>query len=268
MSNRKRRLGTLLLGLLLVALAGSIWAYFGRAACGSCQGAAANQVGQTLAGAGVAYYAILLLAAVLGGPSRFVLGGILLAAGVHGVLLSSLLATGNFCPPCLLTGGAAILAMIASFFLDPQNLVRASVILPASAVAAHVFVALAVGISAGGGNAAGPPDLPPAAAREFGRPVPKPGTARMVIYFRADCDVCQKLERDVLPGLMREFGEVLTVERRSAESLPEMPTPTLILSGSGGRVMFPGLPPLPDLRAAILKTLGEKDERQALLPAP
>jgi hypothetical protein len=82
----------------------------------------------------------------------------------------------------------------------------------------------------------------------------------MVVYTRPDCGYCMELEREILPDLIRDFGDRLQIERRSAQTLPGIPTPTLILCGSQKRRMFPGLPSREDLRRAIESVMGENHE--------
>jgi len=87
----------------------------------------------------------------------------------------------------------------------------------------------------------------------------------MVVYTRPDCGYCMELEKDVLPGILREFGSRLSVERRSAEALPGIPTPTIILTGSERRRLFPGLPPEAVLREAISNVMGEDHDHETVL---
>ena len=94
------------------------------------------------------------------------------------------------------------------------------------------------------------------------------GKARMVIYTRPDCGYCMELERDVLPEITRAYGARLLVERRSAESLPGIPTPTLILRGAEKRRMFPGLPSREELRRAIETVMGEDHDRETVFEKP
>lgn len=208
---------------------------------------------------GVVYYSLLLGASLLLGRTRLVWSGILLAASVHAALLVILLTRGGLCPPCMVTGAAAIGAAVISCFIEPDNLARASVILPGVALATQVSV-FALGLFSG-------PDASGAKAMSSATPDFSAGTVKMVVYERGDCIYCQRLRADVLPGLGQEFGQLLEVEHRSAEDLPGLPTPTIILSGGGGRRSFPGLPPAETLRQAILETLGGLHDRQAMLPA-
>src|SRR5689334_7504581 len=125
MTRPERRLSWLwvaTLGLVLVALLGSVWATFLAKDCASCGGTVGSASGRALAQAGVVYYVLLFGAGLLLGRSRLVWNGILLAASVHGVLLVILFTRREPCPPCLLTGLAVLGAAAMSFFIEPYNL--------------------------------------------------------------------------------------------------------------------------------------------------
>jgi hypothetical protein len=259
MNRTERTLWRALLALIGAALLGSLWAAFFREGCASCGGSTASAGGQALAKAGVLYYLLLLGAAFRLGPSLLVWRGVLLAAGIHAALLVVLLTRGAPCLPCLVTGAGAIGAAVLSCCFEPCNLARASIVFPAAALVTQVTV-LALGMFPGletSGTKSSPP-----VARAF-----TPGMAKILIYERSDCIYCRRLRDEVLPGLTKEFGRRLEVEHRSADDLPGLPTPTIILMGAGGRRSFPGLPDADALRQAILETLGDRHDRQALLPA-
>jgi len=262
MARSRRLLSTLwmaTLGLVVLALLGSVWAAFFTRDCASCGGTAGSASGRALSQAGVAYYALLFGAGLIVGRSRVVWSGILLAASVHGVLLVILVTRREFCPPCVVAGLAAVGAAALSCFIDPYNLARASVILPGAALATQLS-AFALGAFSG-------PAVPGVQALPEPAQHWKAGTVKMVVYERPDCVYCQRLRSDVLPGLTLEFGRRLDVEHRSAEGMPGLPTPTILLTGAGGRRSYPGLPSSEVLRQAILETLGELHDRQAMLPA-
>src|SRR5262245_47140754 len=113
------------LGLILLAVLGSVWAAFLARDCASCGGTAGSASGRVLAQAGVVYYVLIFGAGLLLGRSRVVWSGILLAASVHGVLLVILVTRRELCPPCLVTGLAAVGAATMSCFIEPYNLARA-----------------------------------------------------------------------------------------------------------------------------------------------
>lgn len=245
------------LALLLAALS-SAWALAGGEGCGNCAGASALLGGKGLALAGLAYYAILLTVATAVGPCVVVHAGILLAAGIHVGLTGLLVHAGIFCPPCFAAAAAAVAAFVC-------ELLTAEVY----PLGLHFFLPLAVFVIQGWAFFTG---FLPAAAEakavvrrtaeeEMRVPAAAPGRVRMVVYSRADCGYCIRLERDVMPELVRDFGDKLAVERRSAEDLPGIPTPTLILSGAGGRHLFPGLPPVAMLREKIEDLMGESRAR-------
>jgi hypothetical protein len=249
-------LWNLLLGLISTALLGSIWAGFFAGGCGSCAGATGGT--GTLGRAGAAYYALLLGAALMMGRSRLVWVGLLLAGSMHASLLALLFTRGELCLPCVVTGAAAIGAATIACILEPFNLARVSVLLPGVALATP-FAVFSLGLFTRQ-EAAGMRALPTVT------PERRPGTVTMTVYERADCVYCQRLEEEVLPALVREFGQALEVERRSADEIPGLPTPTIVLSGPGGRRAYPGLPGGDTLRQAVLETLGGPHDGQAMLP--
>jgi thiol-disulfide isomerase/thioredoxin len=257
MTPQERRLRNILVGLLAVALGSSLWAALDPQGCTSCGEARALFGGKALAFLGVAGYALLLSAALAWGPSRVLTAGLQVAA--------LLFQKGLWCPPCLAAGTAGILALAVSFRLAPARFARTAYLLPAAALLLQ-----AVLISSG---AAGPEAesrkaaAAGRAAEEEASHIKAPSSrAHLVAFTRPDCGYCLDLERYVLPRLEAEFGDALAVTLRSAQHLPALPTPTILLSGPGGRRRFPGLPPQEELRAAILEVLGGTHESQALLP--
>ena len=265
MANTTSKLWISIQVLLGTALAGSIWAFFASQGCGSCGGAAAGEGGSILAALGIAYYAILLCGSLLLGPSKIVFGGITVAAGVHVSLLALLLSRGVFCPPCFLTGGAAISAIILSFFLDGQNLARATWTLPGTALAWNVLAIYGLGI-------ASPPiqdrgDALEAAVQHESetREESISDQVRMIVYSNPQCHYCQQLKEEIAPRLKAEFGNLLAVEWRPASEFPGMPTPTIFINRGEFQMMFPGLPSEQVLRDTILDAQG-KDTASAMLP--
>jgi hypothetical protein len=243
----------LLFGLALATLA-AFWGALGSPGCRPCEGLAATFLeGRHLAMLGTLYYSLLLATAILWGPQLLVFSGITIVVALHGQLLILLVQGKLLCWPCLVAAGGAGAAQVAAVVLDPSTIYRSSVLLPAAAVAFQAWAFLSGGIP----MPKHPGETPSEIARdERGAPPIEPGKARMVIYTRSDCGVCMELEHDLLPPLLREFGEKLVLERRPAEALPGIPTPTIILSGSQKKRFFPGLPPAADLRAAIETVMG------------
>jgi hypothetical protein len=251
-----------LVGSLLVAALAAFWGALGGAGCRSCEGVAGIFQGTHLATLGTVYYSLLFAVAVLAGPHLFVFSGIMIAAGVHGPLALILFQSQLFCVPCLLAAAAAGTALVAAIILEPSNAFRASLILPAAAFALQTWVLFSGGVPLRGETK---PDVERIAREELVSPPVERGRARMVVYTRPDCGYCMELERDILPGLTRDFGAALEVERRSAEALPGIPTPTIILTGFMSRRFFPGLPPVEDLRSAIASVMGEDHGRETVL---
>jgi hypothetical protein len=258
---RKRRsFFALLLGLVGLALLGALWAWRAREGCGACGAARDLSGGGSLAPVGAVTYAILLASGALFGPSRFLFGGLLLAAGVHLALFLVLVQRGVFCAPCILTGLAAIVAAVLSFVIDPTNLARAGFLIPAGAVAAPMALFWAGGI------------MTPTLARSNHALYEAPslrehparsGGVRMTVYGRAGCPYCVELEEHVIPELRREFGERLDVFGEEAPA--GIPTPTIVIGGAKGTV-FPGLPPIEDLKTALRSAIEGERHEQALPP--
>lgn len=251
--NPAGRAWKLLILALLLAMAGSAWAWFAGAGCGSCTVASHTFQGRSMAAAGLFTYAFLLLAALTAGPSQFLHAGTFLAAGVHAGLIAILIRLGIFCAPCVFTSLAALGALVSSLAFEPSQAYRAGVLTP---VAAGVVQAAAL-FSGELSVVASPPERAERIVEPDLLVAPAlRGTVRMVIYTRPDCGYCQELERDVLPVLVGQFGSRVAIERRSARDLPGIPTPTIILSGADGRRLFPGLPPTEDLRRSIETLMG------------
>lgn len=247
-----------LLASLALAAALSTWGAVEGPGCGSCEGARELLPIKHLATLGTLYYSALFLVAIFSGPSIFVYSGVMIAAGVHGPLVALLIQAKLFCGPCLLTAAAVAVAAGSSILLTPTNAFRGSLLFPGTAFVVQTWILFsgAVPIEAQVRSSA-----EHIARDEFVSPPVEAGKARMVVYTRPDCGYCMQLEKDVLPGIVREFGNRLSVERRSAEALPGIPTPTIILTGSERRRLFPGLPPEEDLRLAISNVMGEGRDR-------
>jgi hypothetical protein len=264
MNPHEPRLRKILVALLAIALGASLWAELEPQGCSSCREARALFGGKALAFLGVAGYAILLSAALAGKPWRLLFAGLQIACGVHGALFALLIQKGLFCPPCLAAGAAAFLALAFSFRIDPARFAETAYLLPAAALLLGGWT-----ISAGVHDpdaASRKAAAQSAAEEEASRIEAASGRALLVAFTRPDCGYCVDLERHVLPSLEAEFGDALAVRLRSARHLPALPTPTILLSGPGGRRHFPGLPSPQELRAAILQVLGGTRENQALLP--
>jgi hypothetical protein len=246
----------------LVAIAFSAWAALGSGSCASCDGAAELFRGKSLAAMGVVYYSILFTLAAALGPSLFVYSGVLLAAGIHGGLLAVLVHAKIFCTPCVGTALAALAALVFAIRCDSSNALRASLVIPVAAGLVQVGV-LFSGVAPALAHARADTDQVVHEDLVSG-PVAR-GQVRLVVYTRPDCGYCIQLERDVLPGLVREYGDRLAVERRSAAELPGIPTPTLILTGSTKRRLIPGLPEVEDLRKVIDELMGDRRGHETVL---
>jgi len=255
--------------LLKIALAAatlfSAWATFGGRTCGSCEAAAQIFQGKNLAVVGMAYYGVLFLAAQAFGRSIFVFSGVILAAGVHGGLLAILLHAKVLCAPCLGTALSALIALGAAIRCESWIGYRASWVIPGVAlvVQSRLFLTAALPQAAEARVSA-----ERISEEEFQAPPVPRGQVRMVVYSRPDCGYCIQFDRDVLPALVRDFGPYLQVERRSAENLPGIPTPTLILTGAERRRFFPGLPELADLKSTVRDLMEESHGRETVFEKP
>lgn len=252
----------ILLLALGTAIVGSVWSLYAGSNCASCHSTELLFPRNVLASTGVAYYTVLFVAAVMVGPTIFVYSGVLVAAGVHAGLVATLIHLRTFCLPCVLTATAAAVALAAVIACDRSNIFRASLVSPGAALAVQMWVVLSGALPAA---AASRDEAARVVHEEFAQPPVPSGTVRMVAYTRPDCGYCVELERDVLPGLARDYGNRLVVERRSAEELPGIPTPTLILTGASKRRLFPGLPSTQDLRNTIDTLMGEPHGLQTML---
>jgi hypothetical protein len=260
-----------LLGLVAVALGGSLWAWLGGSTCGACSGTRELLGGMNLAALGAGFYGILLALGTAFGRSRLFFSALLVAASAHVVLLLLLYQRGIFCVPCTVVGASAILCAAISFRADTDNLSRGSVLLPVGAVLTHAAI-LVLGFPRLPGMPEATLSLPP--ARPEAMEAAPAGTARLLVFTRAGCRYCDEFEEDVLPELLREFAGRLKVARDQAPA--SLPTPTIVISGQE-RTVFPGLPPIAQLRDAILRALGPRplevnsykvDDESSMLPKP
>ena len=238
---------------LLAAMGFAAWALLASGACASCDAAAGLVEGKTLATVGVIYYALLFAAALVRGPSLVVSGGVLLAVLVHAKI---------FCAPCIGAALSALAALALAIRCDPANAFRASWVIPGAAIAVQGWVLLTGALPAMAETKASAERV---AEQEFAAPPVARGNVRMVVYTRPDCGYCIQFDREVLPALVRDFGNHLSVERRSAENLPGIPTPTLILTGAERRRFFPGLPELEDLKSTVRNLMEESHGHETVL---
>jgi len=246
-----------LLGAAL-ASAGAVWSGPGCAGCRTASGLLALG---NLGPWGILSYGLLWAASVLRGPSLLVSGGILVAAGIQAGLLAILVQARLFCGFCLGSAAFAFLALGLAIRIDGRNAFRASWMVPAAAAIVQSWVLLAGGLRPP--RAAEPPEEP-----DLRAPPSPPGVVRVVVWARPDCGYCIELDREVIPALEREFGEHLQIERRSAQDLPGMPTPTLILAAGSRRRLFPGLPETELLRRTVRELLEDPHDRQTVLEKP
>ncbi len=261
--NRKDKiLFSVMLGLVAIALGGSLWAWIGAATCGACAGARDLLGGVSLAPLGAIFYGVLLALGIFIGRARLFFSGLLLASAAHAVLLILLYQRGVFCSPCLLVGGSVVLGAALSFWADADNLARGSVLLPVGAIFTHAAI-FAIGFLQPHGQDVAVASLP--RPHTEAKDAAKPGTARLLVYTRSGCRYCDEFEDQVLPELLREFSGRLEVGREQAPA--SLPTPTIVISGLE-RTVFPGLPPIAQLRDAILRALGKVNHESSMLQKP
>jgi hypothetical protein len=223
--------------------------------CGACGEVRDLAGGRSLAPLGTVYYTALLLAGAFFGASRVLFGGIHLAAAAHIALFILLVQRGVFCPPCVATGVAAIAAAGLSFVIDPTNLAKAAFLMPVGAIGAHLTLIWVGGMTTP--LLASSRHVVPTSQAIRSQP-PRTGAVQMIVFSRADCRYCVELEKKVLPELRREFGVRLEVSIEDAPS--GIPTPTIVIGGAKGTV-FPGLPPVEELKAALRRAIeGERHE--------
>ncbi len=172
---------------LIVALVSAVgfssWSAWGGSGCQSCQGAAEIFQGKSLATFGLLYYSILLVSAILRGPSLFVYSGIFIAAGVHSGLLVILIQAKLFCGPCIATASTAASALVAAIIREPQNAIRASWVLPGASLALQSWALFSGALPV-------PAETQAVAERgfqgELAAPSVERGKVRMVVYTRPD----------------------------------------------------------------------------------
>lgn len=207
--------------LLLLATGGALVASVAAAAeCPACGGP------PRLAVAGIAFYAALLVAALVRPEHPLLRFAFMSAAGFHLGLAWTMASRGAPCALCLAT---ALCSMAATALCLGRDRVRWSQ-LPAVAP-----WTAAIGLLA----------APPAPPMEF------PPHTRIVAYTRPDCEYCDELRNRVIPEATRGL-EVEIVYRDAASADFVRRAPTLLLSrGTRHRVME-GLPTVDRLREELV----------------
>jgi hypothetical protein len=249
---------------IAVALAGSLYALLNEG-CRVCSQSAELVGGLNLGAIGLGYYGLLLAAAAIGlvsAPSRLsaigargVMGGLLIAGGVHLTLVAMLLRNRVLCPPCLVTGAGALLGAAAVLVLNRRALIPSLVLVAAVSVAAYGGTRILRQYAATNYERVAF-RAEQALLRE--RAVPSHGHALMVVYEWPTCHYCQAFKAQVLPPLRQEFRRELVVEERTAWM--GMVTPTVILLGQRDSRLC-GFQPLPRVRQAVRLACGAGDIR-------
>ncbi len=183
---------------------------------------------------GVAYYGALFARACAAGISREVHWGILIGAGVHGVLLSRMSGGAPLCGLCLTAAALSAGMVVLSLAMDRASVGRLIALAPAAILA--IVAGRALSVTA----APAPADL---------------GQLRISIFTQPDCPYCDDLQTRVMPEIVREFGARVATEYRSADDLPAVRrTPTIILQSARAGVtprIIEGLPTVDRLRGVI-----------------
>lgn len=184
--------------------------------------------------AGAVAYGAILVGVLMRGPTPFLYDGILFGAGVHATLIAQMGIQGRLCGICLAAAAVSAGLVGVAIAWDRANLGRLAIVAPGAALIA------ALGLSSG------PPASPVAASG---------GCIGVRIYIQPDCPYCERLRKEIVPEIEKEFGTRVRIEYRSADDLPGIRrTPTLILdprrAESRPRIIE-GLPTLERLRGAI-----------------
>ena len=184
--------------------------------------------------AGALAYGAILVGVLMRGPTPFLYDGILFGAGVHAALVGQMVIQERICGICLAAATVSASLVGIAIACDRANLGRLAIVAPAASLIA------ALGLSSA------PPASPVAASG---------GGVGVRIYIQSDCPYCERLRKEIVPEIEKEFGTRVRIEYRSADDLPGIRrTPTLILEPR--RVASPpriieGLPTLERLRGAI-----------------
>jgi hypothetical protein len=241
---------------VLIALGASVWAWVSQHSCASCGASATLLGGFELAPVGCAYYGVLVLfaGAALFTGKRLALSllgiGLLVAGAIHAVLLVLLLKNGVLCPPCLVTGGAALAGAVGTLVLTPSLRRAALILVPAAAL-------VTFGAARWARNTAPDPvrEGRRAAALVLSEKVNVPtGAARMVLFVKDGCSHCAQFRGDVVNPLVKELGAGLQIEERAAWR--GMMTPTTVVMGREA-FLFVGAKPLADVRKAVEISAGK-----------
>jgi hypothetical protein len=212
--------------LVIVCLAGSLWAAVGGSGCEACEHAR-NSLGRlNLAFVGVVFYSltfVLFLLPKLSNCGRIVM---LCAGGVHFSLLSILLAQHTFCFPCLLTGLGAIVAAVLFIAGESTLLHRALALVTLGAVGGAVMVIAATRLAF---HQREEEAVKAATALLVGRTSPAEGHVDLIVFTRSGCSHCKDFKAGPLPEVQRLVGKMLSVEEREAAA--NVPTPTTVAVG-------------------------------------
>lgn len=184
----------------------------------SCEGC---RKGPNLGWLGAGYYVTVTAAALLPNASLYSLLA-RFAFALHLALGFLMLRTGSWCGLCAAALAGAVHLLIVAAKADERTLFRfAFELAPLSLVAAAVVAPL-------------------------GASAPPPGPTEQLtvtVYELPLCPYCRTLRTEILPAIVREFGDKLRVRFESAEAADFVSVaPTLVLSGPRGSRVLQGLP--------------------------
>jgi len=238
--------GHLAVGLTLsVAAAARTW----LDTCDACTMRATHE----LPVAGAAFYAALLVLALVRDPGSAVAHGIFAAVAVHALLLGQMAVTGTWCVLCIAAAANALVLAALVVAHDPRNLARAAIAVP-------IVAAASVAILPWWGARIVAPER-----NALARPVSisvddsaPDARVRVTIYEKADCPYCEELRRTVASQIAREFESRVQITYLDASELPGIRmTPTVVVSrrDGGGARMIEGLPHYDLLREAVQEAM-------------
>ena len=249
---------------LIVALGASLWALAGTEACSACLRSASLAGDLNLAAVGTVYYLLLLTAGAVWAfrarrqsePTRLpwpIASGILVAAGVHLMLLGLLFRNRILCPACVVTAAGALTACGALLTQDRSYLRRAMIVVPL--MAALTFGGTRVLRARSQSDFLRQGKIAAYTVFEERRAVPE-GNAVLVVYVRPTCHVCADFKRQVLSALGHEFPGQITIEERRAWK--GLATPTTVVLGRRNS-LFIGYEEVSGLRQAVRVACGANE---------
>lgn len=201
--------------------------------CSSCE--TGNLPDLLLGACGAAFYFVLWGSTRRSGftrPFALLFGG---ATALHAFLLFHMMETGLYCLWCALAAGNAFLLALLLLFSRTARLP----LLGGMTTTALLLLA---------------------SHSLFSPPTSRADSLRLVVYERPDCPYCHQLREQVLPPILRNFPNRLSVEYRDARGIGEIrKTPTLLLDDSHAPEIIEGMPSTAYLRERIVARLSGEE---------